>query len=217
MDDKSRTARILVVDDEPLEAATVVQLLHSAGYAAVAAGSVGQAIEAVTVDRPDLAILDIKMPGLSGLNLSATLRSRFAVPFLFHSALCDADTLREATTAGALAFIVKPLAYQQFMFTIATALQRARELQRLRETEAHLSSALQQGRSVSIAIGVVMERQRVNQQQALEALRGYARSHRRRLHECSEELVESLERVNAIDTVSSANVRSSGSGLLLSH
>ena len=142
---------------------------QAAGYSVTAAGNVTEAIEAVTAERPDLAILDIRLPGDSGLSLSATLRNRFTVPFLFHSALCDADTLRQATAAGALAYIVKPLPSQPFVFTISTALQRAQEMQRLRETAAHLSSALQQGRSVSIAIGVVMERLHLSQQQALEA------------------------------------------------
>jgi DNA-binding response OmpR family regulator len=211
MENTSASAHILLVDAERLEAAAAVRLLQAAGYAVSVAENVTEAIEAVTAQPPDLAILDIAMPGLPGLSLSETLRHRFGVPFLFHSAMCDADTVREASAAGALAFIVKPLASQQFVFTISTALQRAQELQRLREAEAHLCSTLQQGREVSIAIGVVMERLHVNQQQALVALRSYARSHRRRLHECSEELLDSMQRVNAIKADFSANARSAES------
>lgn len=82
-----------------------------------------------------------------------------------------------------------------------TALERAADLRRLRETEHQLSLALQQGRSVSLATGMLMERARLNRQRAFETLRKAARSRRRRLPEFAEELVVALEQLNAVDAV----------------
>ena len=203
--------RILVVDADATTTALLMEWLKAAGYVASVAANAGDAIESIMAAPPDLAVLAIKMPSGSGLSVSATLRDQFAIPFVFLTALYDADTVREAAAAGALAFIVKPSDARQFAITIHIALERAIELRHLREAESQLSSALQQGRAVSTAVGVLMERFRLSKPRAFAALRNAARSQRRRLHEYSEELLKSEERVNAIIAGDSTTKRATDS------
>lgn len=198
MDKKPEARRILVVDDDPTMTAMVVALLRAAGYLTSAAGSPRDAIEAIKIAPPDLAILDILMPSGSGLSLSTALRDEFAIPFVFLSGMYDDETVRRAASSGALAFVVKPPDPRQFALTVFTALERAHDLRRLREVESQLSSALQQGRTVSVAVGLVMERWRLGQAEAFDALRHAARSHRQRLQDFAEQLLESATRVNAV-------------------
>lgn len=206
-------ARILIVDDDRSATALVSELLKAAGYVVSAAADAGEAVEIIMATRPDLAILDIRIPNGSGVSLSAsaTLRDQFAIPFVFLSSMSDADTVREAAAAGALAFVVKPPDARQFAITIHMALERAQDLRRSQEAIAHLSSALQQGRAVSVAVGVLMEHLRMSQSDALAALRNAARSQRRRLYQLAEELLESTERVNAIAARHSTAARTTNS------
>lgn len=206
-------ARILIVDDDPSATALVSELLKAAGYVVSAAADAGEAVEIIMATRPDLAILDIRIPNGPGVSLSAsaTLRDQFAIPFVFLSSMSDADTVREAAAAGALAFVVKPPDARQFAITIHIALERARDLRRSHEAVSHLSSALQQGRAVSVAVGVLMEHLRMSQPDALAALRNAARSQRRRLYQLAEEVLQSTECVNAIAARHSTITRTTNS------
>jgi two-component system, response regulator PdtaR len=101
--------RLLIVDDDRELTDLLVQDLGEAGYEVVAAQSATDALAAIATASPDLAVLDIKMPGTSGLTLSELLRDQFAIPFVFFSAMDNEETVRQATMMGALAYLVKPL------------------------------------------------------------------------------------------------------------
>lgn len=126
--------RILVVDDDRALAALLTEVLRRAGYEVSAAENAEEAVAAVAAATPDLAVLDINMPRVSGLELGALLRDQFDVPFVFLTLQDDEPAVREATAAGALAYIVKPADMRQCVPTIEAALARAAELRRLRRS-----------------------------------------------------------------------------------
>jgi AmiR/NasT family two-component response regulator len=190
--------RILVVDDDRALAALLMEVLQRTGYEVSVAENAEEAVAAVSTATPDLAVLDIKMPGVSGLELGALLRDQFNVPFVFLTLRDDEAAVHQATAAGALAYIVKPADMRQCVPTIEAALARAAELRRLRQSEAHLSTALQQGREVSMAIGLLMERLRLTRDAAFECLREDARARRQRISDVAAELLDSAERLNAL-------------------
>src|ERR1700730_11107765 len=160
--ESGRRRRILVVDDDRQLCDLLVEALGQAGYEVMAAQCANDALAAIATALPDLAVLDIKMPGISGLTLSELLRDQFAIPFVFFSGVDSEETVRQATLMGALAYLVKPLDMRQLIPAINAAVARADELHRLRQSESQLSDALQQNRGISVATGILMERLRLS-------------------------------------------------------
>jgi AmiR/NasT family two-component response regulator len=194
----SQSQRILVVDDEPDLAALLAEELRRTGHDVSVAESAEEAIAAVISTKPDLAVLDIRMRSQSGLQLAALLREQFHVPFVFLTALEDERTVREATAAGALAYLVKSDDLRHCLPTIDAAMARAKELSALRQTETQLSVALQQSRCISVATGLLMERLKITQEAAFAVLRDEARSRRQRMSETADELLQAAERLNSL-------------------
>jgi two-component system, response regulator PdtaR len=143
-----------------------------------------------------LALVDVRLPGDSGLILGAALHSQFDVAFVVLSGLDDLETAQQAAQIGAIAYWVKTGDLDHYLPAIHTALARSEELRELRRREAQLSNALQQTRAVSAATGVMMERSRLSREQAFERLRGLARSQRRRLSDVAEQFLTSVECLN---------------------
>lgn len=140
-----------------------------------------------------LALLDINMPVMSGLELAGLLQAESTTPFMFLSANKDEHTVRQAVERGAIGFLVKPIEAESLIPAITAALARAEEIRTLRRSEANLTSALAAGRENSIAVGLLMARYHANRDTAFAVLRDYARSNRRKLNEVANELLEAEE------------------------
>ena len=190
-------AHILIVDDDRLVLALIGSGLRDAGYRVTEASDSASALRAVAAEPPDLALLDVRMPDMSGVKLAETIAAQHAsVPFMFLSAYDDPATIGRATELGALGYLVKPLDVPQIIPSIEAALARAAQIRSLKDTGEQLSHALETGREINIAVGIVMERQRLTRQAAYELLRSSARSQRRRMQEIASGLVEALDHLN---------------------
>ena len=139
------TARILVVDDDPRLAASVRRALAYEGYRVEMAGD-GSAALAATRDRlPDLVILDVMLPGMSGLEVCRRLRAGSDVPILMLTARDEVDARVDGLDSGADDYLVKPFAYEELLARVRSLLRRraAGSSDRLTvadlviETEAH--------------------------------------------------------------------------------
>jgi two-component system, response regulator PdtaR len=118
--------KILVVDDDRLVLATVTHGLAKAGYDIIDADNGDDAILLARQHRPDLALLDIRMEGMSGFDVAAYLRESLQTPFMFLSAFADDDTVAQVKALGAVAYLVKPLDIAQIVPTVEAALVTAR-------------------------------------------------------------------------------------------
>ena len=194
----AESARILIVDDDRLVLATLGKGLRDAGYAVSEASDSAAALEQIAAHRPDLAILDIRMPDMLGTRLAERLATDHAVPFMFLSAYGDPELIDRASEIGALGYLVQPLDVPQIIPSIEAALARARQIQTLKNTGEQLSHALESGRETSIAVGILMERTGLDRQQAFSALRAHARAERRRVEHIALELVEATEKASRI-------------------
>jgi response regulator NasT len=193
---KAGPRKVLLVDDDRLVLSTLSSGLEQAGYAVQAAGSAEEALRVLAIESPDLAVLDVRMPGQSGLDLAEHLREAGEVPFIFLTAYSDADIVQKAAEYGALGYVVKPADIPQLVPAMEAALARAEELHKLRETEKQLQTALSEGREVSMAIGLIMERRRLDRHQAFELLRSSARTQRRKIGEVAKEILSAAELLN---------------------
>jgi response regulator NasT len=158
-------ARILIADDERVVLFTLAEGLREAGFDVIEAHDGLQALELCRSEAPDLALLDIRMPGLDGLELARRLRDETSVPFLFFSAYGDEAMVRRAVEIGALGYLIKPLLVSSIVPTVRTALARSRDI-------SGLQGALE------------------SNQAAFERLRQRARTQRRKLEELARTIIE---------------------------
>ena len=181
---------ILLVEDDRLVLHTLSRGLHDAGYRILEADSSERAMQLCSDNQPDLALLDMRLSGMSGIDFARWLKTSLGIPFLFLSAYNDTKTVGDAAELGALGYLVKPLDVQQILPAIQTALQRAEEIKQLQQAELDLSTALKTSRSISMAIGLLMQRFGTGSDETFEALRAYCRSNRKRMADLAEQIVE---------------------------
>ncbi len=172
--------RILVVDDDRLVLATLSHGLAQAGYEVIDADNGDDAILLARAHRPDLALLDIRMQGLSGFDVAAYLREHERTPFMFLSAFSDEGTARQVAELGAVDWLVKPLDIGHILPAVAAALARlgaaAPPAQPASASPAAPSTALSAASSaeatgeVAMAVGVLMHRFSLRRAAALDRL-----------------------------------------------
>lgn len=190
--------RLLLVDDDRLILATLGQGLRTAGYAVTAVDTAREALAAAERATFDLALLDIRMPGMSGIEAAHQLRDRHGIDSLFLTAYGDEATVAQAVKGGALGYLVKPVDLHQLVPAVEAALARARDLKALQGVRLQLEHALAGGRFVSVAIGLLMERQRLGHDAAFQLLRNDARKNSRRVEDLAQELVAAAETLNRL-------------------
>ena len=190
--------RILIVDDDPLLLAFLAEVIGHAGYDTVSASSAEEALSVVAAGEPDLALLDITMPGMSGLDLAARLKANTSVPFMFLSAVDDAESARQAAAYGAVGYLVKPVDAARLMPAFEAGVARADDIRQLRRTEVNLNAALAAGRETSLAVGLLMCKFQTDRNTAFEVLRDHARSSRRKINEVADQLLAAEETLNGL-------------------
>lgn len=189
---------VMLVDDDRVVLSLLAEGLRDLGYLVDSAQSAEDAIKLVSEKQYDLAVLDMRMPGQSGLELAQTLIRIGGPPFVFLSAYGDAAVVREATEAGALGYLAKPVDTPQLVPFIEAAIARGKDLHALRGDNERLERALLVEQKTRTAVGIIMVRKGLDQQAAFELLRGRAREQRRKIADVAEALIASIEITNAV-------------------
>lgn len=182
--------RILLVDDDRLVLATLASGIEAAGYSVAKASSGEEAVALADSFNPHLVVMDICLPGISGIEAARRLREARAVPVLFLSAYDEPKMVRESITLGGMTYLVKPITVTQLIPAIESAIARAEDISTLVSSEENLAAALKQSREISVAIGMLMERRQLSAEAAFELLRGHARKTRCRLREVAKAVRE---------------------------
>ena len=188
--------KILVVDDDRLVLATVTHGLAQAGYDVIDADNGDEAILLARQHKPDLALLDIRMEGMSGFDVAAYLRDHLHVPFMFLSAFADDDTVQKVKELGAVAYLVKPLDIGQILPTVAAALAQLPARAARAAAPAPAPAAADSAAAldlVPLAVGVLMHRYSLQRATALERLRRMAADEQRSLADQAGRLVDAVE------------------------
>ncbi|MED5619900.1 response regulator [Ideonella sp. BN130291] len=188
--------KILVVDDDRLVLATVAHGLAQAGYEVIDADNGDDAILLARQHKPDLALLDIRMEGKSGLDVAAYLREYCQTPFMFLSAFSDEHTVEQVKALGAIAYLVKPLDIGQIVPTVeaAFATVAARNAELAAAGAGHQPASNDEVADViPIAIGILMHRYSLLRGDALDRLHRLALGEGHSLHAQAERLVEAVE------------------------
>lgn len=185
---------IMVVDDDRLVLATLVAGLKQAGFDIIEADNGDDAILLARKHKPRLAILDMRMQGKSGMDVARYLAANTDTGFMFLSAFGDSDIVDEATRIGALGYLVKPLDVRQIVPAVRAALSRSME----RATAPSPAASEPLAREELIALGILMERLRIDFNGALEALQSQARLENKAVNELATHMVTAANRLNSI-------------------
>ncbi|MDD5390182.1 MAG: response regulator [Gallionellaceae bacterium] len=189
---------VLLVDDDRVVLNLLAEGLRDRGYRVGAAQSADEALKLIGEGPYDLAVLDVRMPGRSGLELAQTLKRGGDPPFVFLSAYSDETVVRQASEAGALGYLVKPVDTQQLVPFIEAALARGKDIDALRGGNERLERALQVEQKTRTAVGIIMVRKGLDRQAAFELLRNRAREQRRKINEVAEDLIAAVETTNGV-------------------
>jgi two-component system, response regulator PdtaR len=167
-----RRIRILVAEDETIIRLDLVQLLQRAGMDVVGEAHDGE--EAISLARelqPDLAIMDVKMPKLDGIEAARRIINERPIPIVMLTAYGQEELVARAAEAGVFGYLVKPFRESDLLPAIHTARARHEELAALREEAESLAEALAARKAIERAKGLLMEKEGLSEADAFARLR----------------------------------------------
>jgi two-component system, response regulator PdtaR len=174
--------RVLVAEDETIIRLDLRRTLEDAGFQVCAEARNGEeAVELARHERPDLAILDVKMPRLDGIEAARRILAERPIPVVMLTAFDQEELVSRAVEAGVFGYLVKPFRESDLLPAIRAARARHAELQALREEAESLAEALETRKLVERAKGLLMERDGLTEQEAFARLRRASQSSSRPL------------------------------------
>ena len=190
--------RILIAEDETIIRLDLRALLESAGFEVCAEAKDGiEAVELAHSAEPDLAVLDVKMPRLDGIEAARRILDERPIPIVMLTAYGQEELVSRAVEAGVFGYLVKPFREQDLLPAIRTARARHEELTALREQADSLAEALASRKTIERAKGLLMEREGLTEQEAFARLRKASQVSGRPMNVVAEAVVATFERPEA--------------------
>ncbi|MFM7492158.1 MAG: ANTAR domain-containing response regulator [Actinomycetota bacterium] len=184
----STAHRILVAEDETLIRMDLVEMLQEAGYEVVGAASDGnEAVELAESLKPDLAILDVKMPVLDGISAAEKIIS--ISPVLMLTAFSQKDLVERARDAGAMAYVVKPFTINDLVPAIEISISRHKQMKSLEAEVADLHDRLETRKVIDRAKGILMKALNLSEPEAFSWIQRAAMDRRITMKEVSEAVI----------------------------
>ncbi|MDR5693821.1 MAG: response regulator [Armatimonadota bacterium] len=184
------TLRVLIVDDEAIIRMGLRAMLEEKGYQVVGeAGDGSRAVELARLLKPDLIFLDIKMPGMDGIETAATIMQDRPTPIILLTAYSDRNLINRAKEAGVLAYLMKPFKEADLVPTIEIALARFQEIQALRREVGDLKETLETRKLVERAKGILMKRYGLSEEEAFQRIQRQSRNLRKPMKEIAEAII----------------------------
>jgi|UniRef100_UPI00404A29C7 two-component system, response regulator PdtaR len=184
----STPVRILVAEDEALIRMDLVEMLQEAGYSVVAQAANGEdAIALATEHRPDLAILDVKMPILDGISAAEEIIS--IAPVLMLTAFSQRELVERARDAGVMAYVVKPFTIGDLIPAIEIAISRHTQMRSLAEEVADLHERLETRKIIDRAKGILMKALNLSEPEAFSWIQRAAMDRRLTMKEVANAVI----------------------------
>ncbi len=185
--------RILIAEDETIIRLDLRDLLERAGFSVCAEARDGaEAVELARSQRPDLAVLDVKMPRLDGIEAARRILAEHPIPIVMLTAYGHDELVARAVEAGVFGYLVKPFREQDLLPAIRTARARHEELSALREQAESLADALAARKAIERAKGVLMEKEGLSEEEAFARLRKASQVSGRPLRVVADALIATL-------------------------
>lgn len=182
--------RVIVADDESIIRMDLREMLTNLGYLVV--GEVGDGRSAVNLSRelrPDIVIMDIKMPDMDGIEAAKIMTEEKIAPVLLLTAFSQQDLIERAREAGVAGYIVKPFRESDLAPAIEVALARFAELTALEKEVGDLQTALETRKLVDRAKGILMDTQGLTEAEAFRRIQKMSMNTRRPMKEVAEAII----------------------------
>jgi two-component system, response regulator PdtaR len=191
-------ARVVIAEDEAIVRLDLKEILESEGYVVVGeTGRGDEAVDLVTLHHPDLAILDVKMPGIDGIEAARRITGDRKVAVLILTAFSQRNLIEDARDAGVSAYLVKPFQRSELIPAIEVALARFEEFRAIEEEHARLSGELstleeklETRRAVDRAKGILMDNHGMAEAEAFTFIQRTAMSRRARMRDVAQEILD---------------------------
>ena len=185
--------RILIAEDETIIRLDLRELLERSGFEICAEARDGEeAVELARSEQPDLALLDVNMPRLDGIEAARRILEERPIPIVIVTAYGEQELVSRAVEAGVFGYLVKPFRETDLLPAIATARARHDELAAVRTEAASLADALAARKAIERAKGLLMERERLTEQEAFARLRKASQISGKSLRVVAEALIATL-------------------------
>jgi AmiR/NasT family two-component response regulator len=182
--------RILLAEDEVISRMDLREMLENLGYIVI--GEAGDGVAAVNLARalkPDLVLMDIKMPELDGISAAETLSQERVTPVLLLTAYSDKEFVDRAVDAGVMGYLVKPFAEAQLKPAIEVALERWREIRQIQQDLSQTQETLETRKLVERAKGVLMDSQSLKEAEAFRRIQRLSMNSRKSMREVAEAIL----------------------------
>lgn len=185
--------RVLIAEDETLIRLDLKAMLERAGLDVCAEARDGvEALELARSEQPDLAILDVKMPGLDGIEAARRMLDERPIPIVIVSAFTERSLVARAAEAGVFGYLAKPFRENDLLPAIATAQARFGELTEVREQVDSLADALASRKAIERAKGILMDKQSLTEDAAFARLRKASQVSGRPMRVIAEAVIDTM-------------------------
>jgi response regulator NasT len=182
--------RVLIADDDPIIRLDVKQMLESLGYAVVAEAADGQAaVQLANELKPDVCVLDVKMPVKDGIDAAQELASAGVAPAVLLTAYSDQELVQRASDAGVFGYLVKPFKASDLAPAIEVARSRFATHQQLRTEVDGLTDQIETRKLVEKAKGVLMRELNLNESEAYRRIQQQSMNARKTMKEVAEAIL----------------------------
>lgn len=189
------TLRVVVAEDEALIRLDLVEMLTEAGYNVV--GQVGDgeaAIELTEREKPDLVVMDVKMPKLDGISAAERIAKQRIAPVVILTAFSQRDLVERARDAGAMAYLTKPFTIEDLMPAIELAVSRFLEIKQLDAEVTDLQDQLKARKLIEKAKGLLMTKLQISEPEAFKWMQKTAMDKRRSMTDVAQLVMDEFEK-----------------------
>lgn len=188
-----QSRRVIVAEDETLIRLDIVEILTEAGFEVVGEAADGEEAVALALElKPDLCVMDVKMPGMDGISAAERILKDSRIAVVMLTAFSQAELVERARDAGAMAYVVKPFSPADLLPAVEIALSRSQEISSLEKEIADLSERFETRKVMDRAKGMLMDKMGFTEPEAFRWIQKNSMDRRLSMREVAEAVVEQL-------------------------
>ena len=186
--------KAVIAEDEQLTRTIIRARLEKLGHIVVAeAGDGVQAIEATRLHKPDVVIMDIKMPIMDGIEAAKTILAETPCAILFLSSFNEQELVEQASETGALAYLMKPFRKEDLAPALEIAVRRFREIHSKNKEIDDLKETLETRKIIERAKGILMDRHNMSEEEAFKRIHFQARNQNKKMREIAQSIITAAD------------------------
>jgi two-component system, response regulator PdtaR len=186
--------RVLIAEDEALTRTILRARLEKLGHTVIAEAENGaQAVEAARANKPDVIIMDIRMPEMDGIEAARRIVAEHPCAILFLTAFSEDALVEQAGEAGAIAYLMKPFRKEDLSPALEIAVKRYRQIQSQSKEISELKDTLETRKLIERAKGILMDRHGLKEEDAFKRIHFQARNQNKKMREIAESIITASE------------------------